>query len=90
MAYNTVNVGTAATLVVGANPQRQSLIIVNSGPSTCYLGNNNSISVLNTIFLEAEDTFTEDSGGDKVYQGDVYALTATGNTTVLKYWERTK
>jgi hypothetical protein len=91
MGYNTVTIGTAAALIIAANTQRQSLVLVNSGPATCFIGQDTSITTGNSIFLEAEDTFTEDSGGgSRVYQGDVYGITSIGNTTVIRYWERTR
>ena len=88
MGYNTVSIGTAVSLIVAANPKRQSLVLVNSGPATCFIGQDTGITVLNSVFLESEDTLTEDSGGSRVYQGPYYGLAATGNTATIKYWER--
>lgn len=87
MAYNTVTVTVAATLIVAANPQRQSLILVNTGSETLYVGPDSSVTAANGVAIIQNGTLTEDSGGTRMFMGDVYGIT-NANTTDVRYWER--
>lgn len=88
MAYNNVSVTTSATLIVGSNSRRQSLIITNTDTTNkLYIGSNSSVTTSNGIEIGTGGNFTEDSGGTRVYQGDIYGI-STGTISV-RYWERT-
>jgi hypothetical protein len=84
--YNTVTVGASATLIVGANPQRISLIIVNTGTPTVYIGQDASVTTSNGIPLLTNGNLTEDSGGQKVYCGPIYGICSS--TSDVRFWER--
>ena len=88
MAYNTVSVGSTATLIVDANPQRQSLILANEGDvSSVYIGGDSSVTIANGTPIVAGGNFSEDSGGTRMYMGPVYGIVDAGSVDV-RYWER--
>ena len=82
-----VTVTNAATKIVGANAQRLSLVIENNGSVTVYLGPDTSVSSSNGVPIISGGSFQEDSGGARMYQGDIYGITAS-STSDLRYWER--
>ena len=86
MAYGAVSVANTATLIVGPNTQRLSLIICNTG-ATIYIGQDASLTANGCPFIVSGGNLTEDSGGEKVYCGPIYGITASGTSTAL-YWER--
>jgi hypothetical protein len=88
MAYGSINVGTgSAILVVPNNTNRKSIIITNEGDSKIYLGNDSSITSSSTISIESGGKFTEDSGGQRMFLGDIYAI-SEDSTNDVRYWER--
>ena len=87
MAFNTVTITTSATKIVTANPNRQSLILANTGTGTVYLGPDNTVTTANGTPLLQDGTLTEDDGGSRMFMGDVWGVVATG-TSDLRYWER--
>jgi hypothetical protein len=84
--YNTITVTNAATVIVGANSQRLSLIITNTGTPTVYIGQDASVTTANGVPLITNATLTEDSGGTKMYCGPIYGICAS--TSDVRYWER--
>jgi len=90
MGYGSVSVGTGnATLILAANSQRLSLIIVNGGSNNLYVGQDAGVTTANTVFIVPNGTLTEDSGGTKMYCGPFYGCSA-GTATTADYWERTR
>lgn len=90
MAYGQVNVGTAsAALIVAFNDKRKSIIITNEGDSKVYLGNDSSITSTSTISIESGGKYTEDSGGQRMFLGDIYGI-SEDHFNDVRYWERTK
>ena len=89
MSYSSVTVGTGTpVLIVAANTQRKSVIITNEGASKVYLGNDSSITTASAVSLESDGKWTEDdSGGHRVYLGDIYGIAEDGSCNV-HYWER--
>lgn len=86
MAYNTVSVGTSATLVVAANTQRRNLTVVNSSLTTiAYIGPDSSITTSNAIPLYQNQTRDQDKIPEG-YQGDIYGIVASGSAD-FRYWE---
>ena len=83
-----VTVGNTATLIVAANSARLSLVIQNNGSATVYLGPSASVSASNGIPLLTGGSFQEDSGGARMYQGDIYGISATSSD--VRYWERVR
>ena len=81
-----VSVSVSPVLVVAANPNRTGMIINNVGSSTIYFGPSGSIDTTYPSIVPG-GTFTEDSGGTKMYCGPIYAVTASGSSSV-NYWER--
>ena len=89
MSYGSVTVGTgSAILIVAQNVDRKSLIITNEGSSKVYLGSDSSITTATTISLSANSTYTEDSGGQRTYLGDIYGISEDA-TNDVRYWEKT-
>lgn len=89
MAYNTVTVTTSATQIVAGNTKRIGLIVENNSAGTIFLGSDSSVTTSNGIPLLQYATLTEDSGGEKMFQGDVYGIVASG-TSDCRYWERVR
>ena len=88
MGYGTVTVVTTTASVLNGNPQRISHIITNQGPSTVFLGPDTSLTTSNGIALASGSNLTEDSGGDKLYQGPIWAISVSESN--LRYWERSR
>ena len=87
--YNNVSIGTTNTLILSDNPQRLSLVVVNNGSNTVYIGPDTSVTTANGIKIVASGTYSEDSGGTKMYCGPFYGIASDG-TTIVAYWERTR
>ena len=88
MSFGTYTVGTTANLVVSANANRVSLILFNVGASNAFIGSTSALTTANGIMLSTGSNFTEDSGGEKLYQGDVYIISTSSSD--IRYWERTR
>ncbi len=78
----SVTIGTAAGVLIQANPQRIGMVIVNTGSDSVYIGNNSSVTSNDGFPLKQDESFTYDSGGDKLYLGDFYGITASGTSDV--------
>jgi hypothetical protein len=87
MAYGYVEINTAG-LIIAENPQRLSLIIINSGSDRLHFAQDANVTTA-APYLMVNGSFTEDSGGTKVYCGPFYGIT-TGGSSVVYYWERTR
>lgn len=87
MAYGYVEINTAG-LIIEANPQRLSLIIINSGSDRLHFGQDADVTTASP-YLMVNGSFCEDSGGARMYQGPFYGIT-TGGSSVVYYWERTR
>ena len=89
MAFGTASVGSAVAVeIVKANPQRVSVVITAQN-ETIYLGQTASIYTGGGPHLIADGVWSESSGGEKMYQGPYWAVSASSTATVL-YWERTR
>lgn len=89
MSYNSISVTTAATLIVSANPRRQSIIITNTDTTNkLYIGPDLNITTSNCPEIGTSGNLTEDNGGSKVYCGAIYGI-STG-TIDTRYWERSE
>jgi len=89
MGYGNVVVSVgAATLILVGNQNRKSLIITNEGSTKIYIGPDSSVTSDTAISIPATGMFTEDSGSETMYKGDVYGVSVTNSNTV-RYWERT-
>lgn len=88
MAYGSVTVGSgSAILIIAFNPNRKSLIISNEGSSKIFIANDSSVTTATGISIPAGGIFTEDSGGDRMFTGNIYAISAD-STNDVRYWER--
>ncbi len=83
--YNTVTVGTSASLVLGANPSRRGMILANAGASTVYIGSDSSVTTSTGIPIVANGNLT-DSGPRDLWKGDVYAICASGTVDFRYMW----
>lgn len=86
MSYGYVNVGNTPTLILDANPQRLSVILINGGSDRVHLAQDSSITTASPYLLP-DSTLAEDSGGTKVYCGPYYGIT-TGGNSIIYFWER--
>jgi len=86
----SVTVSDVATLMIGANPRRQSLILTNASASgTVWFGADDTVTTLNGIALLPEGNLTEDSGGTRMYMGDIYGICSLSAVAVkVNSWER--
>lgn len=82
---------TTAVQIVGANPHRISLIIVNTHSSAdLYLDTASTLTTVTAgIVVFAGCNLTEDSGGDRMWLGPIYGL-AGENAIDVRYLERTR
>lgn len=87
-SYNTVTVTTAATLILDANANRLSLILMNVSSGTVFIAQDTSLTTANGIALAQNAPFTEWIDETKVYTGPYYGRVASG-TSDMRYWERT-
>ena len=85
MAYNTVSVGTSATLIIAPNTQRRNLTISNNSSATIYIGPDDSITTSNAMPLYGRQTRDQDLVPEG-YMGPVYGIKASG-TSDVRYWE---
>ena len=86
MAYNTITVTTAATLIVAGNTARRNLTIVNTSEAVpVYIGPDASITTSNAIPLYETGTRDQDRVPEG-YLGPIYGIVSTG-TADVRYWE---
>jgi hypothetical protein len=83
-----ITVTNSAAKIVAANTARLSLLIQNSGGVTVYIGPSSSVSISNGVPIDPGGVLQEDSGGARMYQGDIYGVCATSSD--VRYWERTR
>lgn len=94
MSYGTITITNTATRVLTANAGRYSLILLNNGSGTCWVGEDSSVTAgtganAGTLLVE-QATLTEDSGGHPMYQGDIWAINDTDVASAVSFWERTR
>lgn len=87
MAYAAKTIAATATLIVSANTNRKGIIFVNNSAVTIFVGPDSSISATNALPILAGQSYTEDSGADKMWLGDWYGI-VSADTANLRYWER--
>ena len=92
MGFGNIRVGNTATLIVKNNAQRQSLILTNASTSgIVYLGPDETVASGNaaTVLTAYGSNLAEDSGGTRMFMGDVYGITTSANGTAdVLWWER--
>lgn len=84
-SYNTVTVGSTATLIIAANNNRKGLIICNNGSASLFFGPNASITTSNAMPLAAAAYFIT-SGEREDFRGAIYGIVAS-STNDVRYWE---
>lgn len=87
MAYGPITITTSATLIVAPNPRRKALQIVNTSTGTVYVGEDASITTATGFPLLQNQPYTEDSGGNRMWQGPIYGIVAS-STSDVRYWEK--
>lgn len=84
-SYNTISVGSTATLIIASNPERKGLNIYNNGTQTMYIGPDANITTANAMPILPNSPFdTENYWG--AYRGPVYGIVAS-STLDCRYWE---
>ena len=91
MGYGNVTVTSGTSvLIVSANCARLSLIITNEGSSKIFLGSDPLVTSSTGVSVEAESgKYMEDSGGTRMYMGNIYGISAD-STNDVRYWEKDK
>ena len=87
MAYNTVTVTTAATEIVGAEPNRKALMLCNTEAAVLvYIGPDASVTTANgmPLYEFQHKEFTKNTPG--YWSGPVYGIAASA-TADVRYWE---
>ena len=93
MGFGRVRVTTAATKILDANSQRQSLILTNASTSgIVFLGSDNTVTSAHAAtLLDSYGSLSEDSGGTRMFLGDIYGITTSAHAAVnVFYWEVTR
>jgi hypothetical protein len=90
MSQVTVGSSTVVT-ITSSNPARISIIIINTHSSANLFLDSSPLLTTATagLIIPAGGCLTEDSGGDKMYQGPYYALSGEDSIDV-RYWERNR
>lgn len=89
-----ITVANTAKLLVVANANRKSLLITNWGPDPkgIWLGTGSGITAgtgpTGGLWLDIGGTIAEDSGGTRMFLGDIYAIGATTTQSAVSFWER--
>lgn len=84
---SSVTVTTSATSIIGANTQRQSLIISNTSEGTVFVGQDENVTIANGIPIQQNHILTETNDGTRSYMGPYYGVVETG-TSDARVWER--
>jgi hypothetical protein len=86
MISSAVSVASTATLVLSSNRSKAGWILANAGSATVYLGGS-GVTTATGVPLEPSEKLTSDGGTE--YEGDLYAICASGtvNVRVLEWGE---
>jgi len=89
MSYGNISVGTSATSILSANPQRSSFKLKHNGTNAIFLGDNSSVTTSNGYpFSKATLEYKEETvQGRECYKGAIYGIVAS-STEDLRYIER--
>ena len=93
MGFGQIRVTNAVTKILSENTERQSLILTNSSVSgIVYLGPDSTVTSANAAtVLDSFGSLTEDSGGTRMFMGDIYGITTSAHAAVnIFYWERVR
>lgn len=84
-SYNTVSVGSTATVILASNPERKGCLIANAGSATLYIGMDSAVTTANGTPLAAGATLVN-TGFLDAYRGAIYGVCVSG-TLDIRYWE---
>lgn len=87
--YGAVSVGTTAIMILPANQNRKSYIVVNTDTTTkLYIGPDQNITTSTGIEVAAGGNLAEDFNGlAQLYTGPIFGI--AGSTVSVRFWERT-
>jgi hypothetical protein len=89
MAYGTITVNDTATLIIPANPDRQSHLIMNvEGVQSIYIGPDNGVTTANGFRLGPGNQLLEDKSHAGYWQGDIYGIANAAQSADIRYWTR--
>lgn len=83
--YNTVSVGSTATVILAANNLRKGSLITNTGTTTVYIGFDANVTTSNGLPLIQNSTLVN-SGDGECWRGTIYGIVAS-STSDCRYWE---
>ncbi len=94
MSFGTITITNAATRILVGNTERISVILVNEGPGSAWIGSDNTVTAgtgtNSGIEVVDNGTISEDSGGTRMYLGDFWAINDTNVASAISFWERTR
>ena len=91
MSYGTLTATSSAQVLIAANTNRHSLIIINDSDTlTAYIGQDSSVTSSNGTPIYPNTNYCEDNGGTKMYCGPIYVVTDGADTCNMRYWERSE
>ena len=85
--HAAVSVTTNPTLIIGANPNRQGVIISNNTNASLYCGPDSSLTTSDGIVVPGNGTLILSAQGE-LYKGDIYGIVAS-STNDVRYMEWT-
>jgi len=85
----SVTISTTPVLIYSGSSSRIDVIVTNNSSVTCYIGQDQNISPINTIYLNQNDVFIDDYSGIKGYRGSLWGVTSSGTATI-NWWERSQ
>jgi len=89
MAYGSVTVTDTATLIIPANTDRQSHLLMNTEVANAiYVGPDSSITTANGFRLGPGNQLLEDKAHAGFWSGDVYGIAGAALTADVRYWTR--
>jgi hypothetical protein len=84
-SYNTVSVGSTATLILAANLERRGSLLFNNSNQTVYLGMDVGVTTSNGFPLLSNASM-QNSGPNAVWKGVIYGIVSS-STADCRFWE---
>lgn len=77
--YNTVSVGSTATVILPANLARRGCLVTNTSAGTVYLGFDANVTTANGIPI-VQNAFFNNSGENIAWRGVIYGIVSSGTS----------
>lgn len=83
--YNSVSVGTGATVILASNPERNGFVVANTSAGTVFLGMDTSVTASNGVPV-TQNSSVAIGGLGTAYKGAVYGIVVSA-TSDVRFWE---